>query len=92
METQRTSRDVGPSLLTPEAPPRMPRPYRLTPMGLAALQSAAQRVKPWMRSTGPRTSEGKARSRLNATKHGERSANAMAQRRELAGLLEAIRG
>ena len=34
---------------------------------------AIRRNKPWEKSTGPRTKGGKARSRLNAVKHGEPS-------------------
>jgi hypothetical protein len=32
-----------------------------------------QRWKPWLKSTGARTQEGKAKSKMNATKHGMRS-------------------
>ncbi len=80
METRRTNRDAAPR-----------RRYRLTPAGLASLRASIRRVTPWERSTGPRTLEGKARSRLNATKHGERSAEAMARRRELTTMFAVLR-
>jgi len=32
-----------------------------------------RRVRPWLRSTGPRTAAGKARARMNGLKHGMRS-------------------
>lgn len=35
---------------------------------------AIRRWKPWKKSTGPRTSKGKDKSRYNALKHGHRSA------------------
>lgn len=52
-------------------PPR--RPYRLSPEGLASLQAAARRNRPWEFATGPKTASGKAQSSRNAWKHGERS-------------------
>ena len=70
---------------------RLNRRYRLTPEGLTRLRGSIQRVKPWLYSTGPRTLEGKARSRMNAWKHGERSAEEIARRRELAALLREVR-
>ncbi len=57
----------------PTAKPRSRRAYRLSPEGLEALRAAARRNKPWERSTGPRTREGKVRLSRNALKHGERS-------------------
>ena len=70
-KTRRTNRDCSP-----------PRPYRLSPEGLSSLHRSALATMPWRRSTGPRTAAGKARSSLNALKHGERSAGSVAARRE----------
>ena len=67
------------------------RRYCLTPDGLDSLRASIARVRPWIYSTGPRTPEGKARSKVNAWKHGERSAEAVARRRDLAGLLREAR-
>jgi hypothetical protein len=69
-------------------PPRRPdrdqrptRPYKLSLAGLNALRTAARRTRPWTRSTGPTTPAGKERTRLNALKHGRRSAVAVERRR-----------
>lgn len=67
------------------------RPYRLSPEGLASLRASAARTQPWKRATGPRTAEGKARSRMNAWRHGERSAEAMAARAEIARAMKLLR-
>lgn len=74
----------------PLEPQKRRRRYRLTPAGLASLRESASRVKPWEQSTGPRTADGKARSRQNALKHGERSAEALSQRAAVADLLRQI--
>ena len=70
---------------------RPPRPYRLTPAGLAALRRSAARDRPCEQSTGPRTAAGKAAASRNALQHGERSAEATQQRRETAALIRAMR-
>lgn len=45
----------------------------LTPEGRAALQAAAIAGRPWEHATGPRTRAGRARSRENALRHGDRA-------------------
>jgi hypothetical protein len=57
---------------------------------LNSLRATALRNKPWLRSTGPKTAAGKARSRQNATKHGERSVKSRAIWRELNAALRAL--
>src|SRR4051812_40478665 len=69
---------------------RHQRRYRLSPSGLTSLRATALRNKPWLLSTGPRTATGKARSELNATKHGERSAQSRAAWRALNAALRAV--
>jgi hypothetical protein len=46
----------------------------------AAAAERARKSKPWLRSTGPKTAAGKARSAQNALKHGYYSAAARTQR------------
>lgn len=52
----------------------------LTASGRCRLSAAARRNKPWQHSTGPRTAAGKERSRTNALKTGEASAQHRAMR------------
>ena len=68
------------------------KPYRLSPRGLKSLREAALRNQPWNHSTGPRTGEGKARSRMNGWKHGERSAAVTAIRADRIRMFRMIRG
>jgi DNA-binding PadR family transcriptional regulator len=68
------------------------RTYRLTPRGIRALRAAARRVRPWERSTGPRSEIGKNRSKMNAYKHGLRSAEALALKRLARATIQELRG
>lgn len=54
----------------------------------AAQAAAIERWRPWERSTGPRSEAGKQRSRLNATKHGNRSADSLALHRKIGAVLK----
>lgn len=71
---------------------RARRPYRLTPAQREALRLFARVMQPWKHSTGPRTAEGKARSRMNAWKHGKRSARATASQRNRRAMLRLLLG
>ena len=73
-------------------PHRKPKRSPLTPERLAFLRSSIQRVRPWQWATGPKTAAGKARSRMNALKHGLRNAETVARRKELAALMRDVRG
>ena len=75
----------------PQSPVKPRKPYRLSPEGLASLRASAAKTRPWERSTGPRTPEGKARSRMNAWKHGERAAEVAQQKRLSKELLSLLR-
>jgi hypothetical protein len=68
------------------------RAYRLTPRGLKALRASARRVRPWERSTGPRSEIGKCRSKMNSCKHGLRSAEALALKRLTKATIQELRG
>lgn len=45
----------------------------ITPEGIERLRKAAYKNRPWERSTGPRSPQGKSISRANALKHGGRA-------------------
>ena len=59
--------------------------------GLQRLREAALRNQPSQRSTGPRTPEGKARAKMNALKHGGRSAKAVSARKTMAQILREMK-
>ena len=57
-----------------------------TPERRQRQREIALKHKPWLSSTGPKTSEGKAISSQNALKHGGRSAQAIALNKRLSEL------
>lgn len=61
-----------------------------TPEGLKRRQEATERTRPWERSTGPKSAEGKARSSQNAIKHGYWCKQAIQARRAAKGLLRSL--
>ena len=60
-----------------------------TPERRARQAALMRRLKPWMSSTGPKTDEGKGKSKANATKHGGRS-NSMSRLRRVLRLIETM--
>lgn len=62
-----------------------------TPERRAKQAEAIRRWKPWERSTGPKTDEGKTAAAGNATKHGMRSAEWLEEQKRLNGLLRECR-
>jgi hypothetical protein len=56
-----------------------------TPERRARQSDMIRNWQPWQRSTGPATAAGRARSSLNAFKHGARSAEMRELRSEIAG-------
>lgn len=49
----------------------------------AAQAERIRKTKPWLKATGPRTEEGKKRTRMNALKHGNRSEHIRQARKAL---------
>ena len=72
--------------------PRPKRTYRLSPEGRASLKKSARQNRPWGKSTGPRTEEGRDRAKMNAFQHGARSAEAGARRTTIRLLLKVLNG
>lgn len=58
--------------MTDQIPPAKPRKSGWTPERRRKQAESIRRWKPWAKSTGPRTTEGKSRARYNAWKHGLR--------------------
>lgn len=58
----------------------------LTPEGVERLRQAALRNRPWLRSTGPRTAEGRQRSAANGLRRAKGGQSANAARREVVAL------
>ena len=67
------------------------RKYQLTPPGRTALQIAASRNKPWLKSTGPRTFLGKKIASQNRTLHGLYTRAFLEERREFEKVLKEMR-
>ncbi|RQS22454.1 hypothetical protein DIE00_34090 [Burkholderia sp. Bp8989] len=66
-------------------------PRRWTPEQRAAQAEKIRRWKPWERSTGPVSDDGKAASSQNALKHGMRGAAWLEKRRRLAAMIRDAR-
>jgi hypothetical protein len=64
---------------TPQENPTMSSGWNAARRAVASERMHAR--KPWLKSTGPRTVQGKARTRMNALKHGGRSAAVINERR-----------
>jgi hypothetical protein len=58
----------------------------------AKQRAAIYRWRPWEKSTGPKTPAGKAAVSKNATKHGQRAASAIAERRSIRAFLSSLTG
>ncbi|CBJ42546.1 conserved protein of unknown function [Ralstonia solanacearum CFBP2957] len=66
-------------------------PRRWTPEQRATQAEKIRRWKPWERSTGPTTDEGKAAASQNAVKHGMRGTAWIERRRQMAELIREAR-
>lgn len=63
--------------------------YFRTPEHRARRAELIRQWKPWEKSTGPRTVEGKAASSSNARRHGMRSRDVIEELRQLRNLIKA---
>ena len=66
------------------------RAYQLSEAGLRRLRESVAASRPWVRSTGPRTLQGKARSSRNAWKHGFRTGDAIIAASEAREMLRGL--
>lgn len=65
---------------------------RWTPEARAKQREAIRQWRPWEKSTGPRTFEGKHVTALNGLKHGLRSRGYLAYLKRINELLRRVRG
>ena len=65
-------------------------PYCLSAKGRRVLVATIRRNRPWTRSTGPRSAEGKRRSAANSLRHGQRQASVIHLRGNQAAVLDAL--
>ena len=65
-------------------------PYCLSAKGRRVLVATIRRNRPWTRSTGPRTAEGKRRSSANSLRHGRRRASVLHRLGNQAAVLDAL--